>query len=847
MRINYVQDAHKNTHQDIFALIEKPSRYLGSENNCIQKHSKDVSLRFALAFPDLYEIGTSHFGIQILYSILNEKPYIAAERVFAPAMDMEKQLRANKIPLFSLESRRALSEFDIIGFSLLYELNYTNVLNMLDLSAIALRARDRTAQDPLVIAGGPCVCNPEPMAEFFDVMVFGDAEHLILDLTDQFMDWKKRDGKDKTALLQQLAKIKGIYVPSLFDDYAGAEGFQRLRPKQSEYIKVQRAIVPDLEKAPFPQSPVVPFGRPVHDRLKLEISRGCSRGCRFCQAGMIYRPVRERSPENLIKIYEKALKTTGYEDLSLLSLSTADYTCLEQLMGELMQRCQSQRVSISLPSVRAGKLTAHLMNLIKKVRKTGFTIAPEAGSQRLRDVINKNVTYEDVADTIENAFEAGWKVIKLYYMIGLPTETDEDIDAIISMVNRLKTIKGPKHRRGQINVSITTFIPKAHTPFQWAAQIPLETSREKLDKLKSSLKKPGIKLKWQNPQMSFLEGVLARGDRKLSHVIQTAWQNGSRFDGWTDHFDFDLWKKSFEKCRVDMGFYTTRKRRIDEPLPWDHMQSGVCRDFLRKQWETAQQNGKKIIDCRYGKCHQCGVCDFEHIKPVIYDNCSISDSFENHLADKGDDHYQWLLLDYSKLGQSRFFGHLEQTRLFIRAFRKAGVDVRYSGGFHPMARFRFDNPLPLGMESESEQFMALVAKDINCQKLVTQLNSNLPEGLQINSCSVSPGKKIKTVVCDYYKVDFGRIPLDIKSLEYYHLVENWPVCLYGKKANCRNIDLKEHVCRIKLLDDQNVYIKINRMDTFMIRPAVVLDTVFHVSSENQKHIRIRRLAQDKSV
>ena len=405
--------------QDILTRVQKPSRYLGSEVNSVHKRWGEAKLNLVLAFPDLYEIGTSHFGIQILYHLLNRQADISAERVFAPAQDMERLLRQNNLALCSLESQRSLRQFDIIGFSLLYELNYTNVLNMLDLAAIPLRWDQRNDQHPVVIAGGPCVCNPEPMADFFDAMVFGDGEDVIIEMARGWLMWKEGGHADKLSLLQQWSRLEGVYIPRFFQAEYDALGFQQLTVAQGFDGTVSRRVVADLDQAYFPKGPVIPFGKPVHDRLRIEISRGCSRGCRFCQAGMIYRPVRERSPETILALVQEALERTGYDDLSLLSLSTGDYTCLAPLMENLMQQCCGDRVAVSLPSLRAGSLTPRLMELIRSIRKTGFTIAPEAGSQRLRDVINKNITFEDVAATVRDAFEMGWNVIKLYFMIGI--------------------------------------------------------------------------------------------------------------------------------------------------------------------------------------------------------------------------------------------------------------------------------------------------------------------------------------------------------------------------------------------------------------------------------------------
>jgi radical SAM family uncharacterized protein len=569
---------------DILPFVEKPSRYLGSEINAIKKDLNKVKLRFALVFPDLYEIGTSHFGMQILYHLLNRSPDIAAERVFAPGVDMEALLRRSRLPLFTLESHEPIEQFDILGFSLLYELNYTNVLTILDLAGIPFRAAQRDRSHPFIIAGGPCTCNPEPIAEIFDAIVIGDGEQAVLDLAGKWLQWQEDSRREKHDLLKQWSDIEGVYIPSLFEPRIDPDGFQTLIPSLSDYVRIKRAIVADLNQVPFPDKPVVPYGKPVHDRLRIEVSRGCTRGCRFCQAGMIYRPVRERAPQTLMSLAETSIASTGYEDLSLLSLSTGDYGCIIPLMERLMARFASEHVAVSLPSLRAGTLTPDLMQLIKTVRKTGFTIAPEAGSQRLRDVINKNISENEIVETVKDAFNLGWQVIKLYFMVGLPTETTDDLRALVELIKKLRNIKVAKQRKGKINVSIATFIPKPHTPFQWAPQNTLAESEEKISWLKSQLKYPGIRFKWQNPQVSLVEGIWARGDRRLNDLLITAYQKGCRFDGWTDKFKYDLWQEAFAAQGIDPDFYTARRRDVREPLPWDHIDTQVSKEFLQDEW-----------------------------------------------------------------------------------------------------------------------------------------------------------------------------------------------------------------------------------------------------------------------
>ena len=833
---------HNSGIQDILAYVQKPSRYLGTEINRIRKADSGVELRMALAFPDLYEIGTSHFGIQILYHILNQRPEIAAERVFAPDLDMEELLRRKNLPLCTLESRRPLADFDIIGFSLLYELNYTNVLNMLDMAGLRLKAADRLAAQPLVIAGGPCVCNPEPMAEFFDAMVLGDGERVILQMADIWLGWRKSGGSDKHQLLRQWSRLEGVYVPGFFTSNYDSDGFQHLEPKFPDHSRIQRAIVSDLDQAPFPDQPVVPFGRPVHDRLRLEISRGCSRGCRFCQAGMIYRPVRERSPRKLLELARRALDASGYEDLALLSLSTGDYTCLVPLMETLMQHCAGERVAVSLPSIRADTLSPKLMEQIKKVRKTGFTIAPEAGSQRLRDIINKNITFDDVARTVQDAFALGWQVIKLYFLIGLPFESEEDLDAISATVRELKKIKGPRRRRGQINVSLTTFIPKPHTPFQWASQIPLEQSMARLERLKAQLKIRGVQVKWQHPQMSILEGVLARGDRRLAPVMEEALRLGCRFDGWSEQFDFTRWEAAFEKCGLDVSFFTSRRRHLEEPLPWDHVDVGVTRDFLKAQWQDAQ-DGQRLSDCRHGACHQCGVCDFKEIQPRTFQDFSTpvpARDLDLTVEQCGPQ----VELTYNIRDQARFFGHLERANIFARALRRAGIAVQYSQGFHPMPRLSFDNPLPVGMESEAEKMRITVGPGVGCNQIVEGLNRHLPQGLQVVDCGMAAtGERTAHAVADSYQIKLLHAEIDGRMINKFMQSDQWPYERQKSKGRSEVFDLKACIQTMRIENAATLYLVIRRLHQHTIRPTDVLRSVFQFDAEALKSIRVLKLAR----
>lgn len=825
--------------EKLLPFVEKPSRYLGFESNTIKKDLDRVKLRIALAFPDLYEIGTSHFGLQILYHILNSRRDIAAERVYAPGRDMERQLRAGETPLTTLESRYPLGKFDIIGFSLLYELDYTNILTMLDLSGIPFYSTQRGLDMPLVIAGGPCTCNPEPVAELFDAMVVGDGEDVILALADSWICWKENGGKDKTELLDAWSALDGVYIPDHFKARFNRRGFQELLPLKAGYSSIHKSVVGNLDTAPFPDRPVVPFGRPVHDRLRLEISRGCSRGCRFCQAGMIYRPVRERSPQQLLRQADAALNQTGYEDLSLMSLSTGDYTRLDALMAHLMARCEPNRVAISFPSLRAGKLTPELMRMVKKVRKTGFTIAPEAGSQRLRNVINKNISEEAILQTVQDAFDLGWQVIKLYFMIGLPTETQEDVEAITELIATLRKIRAPKKRRGKFNVSVTTFIPKPHTPFQWASQLSLQESRERLAWLKERLRDQRVQFKWQDPRVSLVEGVWSRGDRRLLPVLMTAYQKGCRFDGWTDSFRFDLWETALAEHGVSPDFFNSRARAIDEPLPWDHIDMGIDKQFLLEERSLAT-HGEATPDCRWGDCQGCGVCDFIDIQPRVYDR------FDQTPTSPGtgpETEFNRIRITYSKLDDTRFFGHLEMVNLLLRAFRRAGINVRHTEGFHPKPKVSFSDPLPIGIESEEEAFDIWLPVESDPETVFDMVNAQLPDGLRLVDVRIATGRLgAHRTGAHTYVVNHPDPLFKEECVVAFHAADHAIVEKLDRKGRLQKRDLKDMVLQIELLSPVLLSMVVKQEPGKTLRPAEILMHVFGLSQEDVQRARVLKKA-----
>ena len=588
----------------ILPRVERPARYTGQEWNAIVKDWDSATVRLALIYPDTYEIGMSNLGLAILYDLVNAQPEMLAERAYAPWTDMETSMRGAGIPLFSLESRHPLRGFDILGFSLQYELTYTNVLNMLDLAGIPLRTSQRSAADPLVIGGGSGAYNPEPLADFFDLFVIGEGEHVLLRLLRAYQEAKKA-GEDKQDFLHQAASIPGIYVPSLYEVRYHTDGcVAEIRPQVPE---APPRIVKQMA-CPLPPPPtrlIVPYIDTVHDRAMIEIQRGCTQGCRFCQAGMIYRPLRERPIPEILSSVEEMLAATGFEELSLISLSSSDYSRIEELVAQLLARYGSRHLALSLPSLRTDAFSVALADMIQTGRKTGLTFAPEAGSQRLRDVINKNVTEEDLLRTAETAFQRGWRHLKLYFMIGLPTETEEDIDAIADLVRKVQRVgRQARGGRAEVNISLATFVPKPHTPFQWLPMEDLAVVKARQTRLRRALQGREFNLSWHAPHSTLLEAVLCRGDRRLGRVIERAWAAGARFDAWDEHFKYSLWEEAFRAEGLEPFFYSSRLREADELFPWDHISAGLDRAYLWEEYQRAMR-GETTPDCR-ALCLDCG-------------------------------------------------------------------------------------------------------------------------------------------------------------------------------------------------------------------------------------------------
>ncbi|MEE8186015.1 MAG: TIGR03960 family B12-binding radical SAM protein [Thermodesulfobacteriota bacterium] len=854
--------------KDYLPLVQRPARYTGGEINSVKKDLSTVKLKFVLAFPDVYEIGMSHMGLQILYQILNMRPDIACERVYSPWPDMETLLREKEIVLSTLESEIPLKNSDIVGFSLQHELSYTNVLNILDLGGIPLYARERGDKDPLVIGGGPSTFNPEPVADFFDAFLVGDGEEAILEVADILID-ANDENAGREEKLKRLSRIEGVYIPSYFDvSYNDDWTIKEIRPLFHGYEKVRKRTTPDLNKVPATTRPVVPFVQAIHNRLGFEIARGCTRGCRFCQAGIIYRPVRERDPDEILRIIEESLNNTGYDELSLLSLSTGDYSCIEELLVRLMEMLTERKVAVSLPSMRVGTLSPRLAEEIKKVRKTGFTLAPEAGTERLRRVINKGINERDLIETISNVFSLGWRTIKLYFMIGLPTERDEDISAIVKLaeeVNRSSRRKGPHHN---VTASISTFIPKPHTPFQWESQIDIKRCRDRQSFLRKELKKRRFDFKWQDAEMSLLEGLFSRGDRRLASVIKRAFDKGCRFDAWGDQFKFDIWEGILKEEGVDIAFYLYRRRPRDEVFPWNHIDTGVNREFLWEEYGKAVGTTEGMIveetpDCKVGICSTCGICDFKTIKNITFykdvsgegskvfepqEPCNISQRSKEQILktkvhEPGVRHKETpvrIRLSFTKTGDMRFLSHLEMATVFIRAVNRVGLPIRYSRGFHPLPQITFSPPIPLGLESITEYVELMLDECMEIDDIIENLNGTLPDGLK-----VLLGKKIPlnlpslsdTIKENEYIIFVDKAPaglnIDLQKINYLIkelLIKKSLVIIQEREKKIRKIDIIPFLKNISFKKDQSsLHLTLRKVNGRSVKPHEIIASLLGIS------------------
>ena len=798
-------------YEELLPFVKKPSQYLGDEVNSIKKDLKKVEASIALVFPDLYEIGMSHLGLKILYHIVNKREEFAAERVFAPDLDYEELLRGKSIPLASLENKMPLSRFDIVGFTMQYEMSYTNILNILDLGHIPLLSKDRGEEYPLVIGGGPCAYNPEPLADFFDCFIIGDGEEIVIEFLDLFIESKKKK-ETKNMVLRRLGELKGVYIPSLFEiEYFEDGAVKGIIHENNRHKKIEKRVLHNLNKTDYPIAPVVPFSKLAHDRISIEIDRGCTQACRFCQAGYIYRPTRERTVEKVLELAENTINRTGYSEISLLSLSSGDYSKIGKLLPELIRSFSSSNVFLSLPSLQPATIKKSLIDCMGSRSKGGITIAVESGSQRLRNVLNKKITEEEVVTAAENFAQAGWQSIKLYFMVGLPTETEDDLEEIYLICKKVFSRARQKNSKFKtLNIGISFFVPKSHTPFQWSSQNNLDEMERKIKILRSKFRsRSKYKVSWQDPKVSFLEGVFARGDRRLGKVLLNAFRNGCKFDGWSERFDFESWMSAFKKARIEPTFYTQKKLNENEVFPWDLIDIGVKKEYLFQEYLKSK---KEIIekDCRKEKCINCGLektcSDIEKIELLGYkdeESPSLTEACERN-NDPVPQHFSGPIFKYrvqfTKTSLARFLSHFEMTSLLFRALRRAKISVAYSKGFHPRPRVSFDFALPVGMESKEEFFDMLSTVEMIPEIIMGKLSSEMPLGMGI--CSIA------------------EIPLNSKPLSVINNKIQFKIYINGINE-IQPMDLSLHEKRLA------EFLSLNKVNLFSERDEEVEEIIFN--------------------
>jgi len=736
--------AHSSSVLDELILAaQKPSRYVGSELGAVVKDLGAADITFALAFPDTYEVGMSNLGFRLLYHALNDRPGVACERVFLPWPDLEAMLRERKLPLFTLESRAAVRDFDVLGVTLQFELCATSVLALLDLAGIPLLTRERGPKDPVVLGGGPYAMNPEPMGDFFDAFAVGEGEEVVHEIADAVKAWKG-SGASRAELLRALAGIPGVYVPSLFAPRydPATRALAALEPLLPGYEKVTRRVMPDLDALSVSayERPIVPFMQTVHDRLPIELQRGCTRGCRFCQVGMITRPTRQRSPKNVLRLAETGLAASGYEEVGLLSLSSGDYGCLNPLLDEFLERWEGERIAMSLPSLRTETMNDALAKKIARIRKTGFTLAPEAATERMRAVINKGNREEDLLRAVESIFQNGWSVLKLYFMIGLPEETDDDVVAIARLAKRCLHAARRALPKGQgsatLHLGASTFVPKPFTPFQWEPMIGGDETRRRQQLITAELggRNGAIQFKPHDARPAAIEGALALGDRRVGTAILAAFRAGQRLDGWSEWFDEQRWQDAFREMErvhgVGLAFFAHRRRPLDEVLPWDRVDCGVTKPYLQKQLAAAR-NQAEVVDCVLAPCTVCGACDYEVVKNRVYEAKDYVPEPPRPPRPPEPETRTHVRIRYTKTGRLVALSHLETMHAILRALRRAGLPMAYSQGYHPKPKVSFGPALPVGIESHCEYLDLELVGIQDPAGIAARIAAALPPGLAL--------------------------------------------------------------------------------------------------------------------
>jgi radical SAM family uncharacterized protein/radical SAM-linked protein len=830
--------------EPILPNVLRPGRYVGNELNAVQKNRNDVEVRFVLAFPDVYEIGMSHVGFEILYHVLNRHDWIAAERVYSPWTDMETWMRRLGVPLFSLETKTAVRRADVLGVTLQYELHYTNVLNLLDLSGIPIRSAERGERDPLVVAGGPCAFNPEPLADFLDAVVLGDGEEAAVEVAE-LVRRKKRERWNRSRTLKALSKLHGVYVPSLYREGRDAEGrFLGLVPLDPEAPqRVTANTVSRLKPEYYPTKPLVPLIEVTHDRFSLEIMRGCTRGCRFCNAGSIYRPVRFRPIEELVRQAKEVISNTGYDEVSLVSLSTSDYPNLSDLLFGLQNLFRDEFISVSFPSLRPDTFTPEMADFASGLRKSGLTLAPEAGTQRLRDVINKNNTEADLLRAMEIAYERGWRHVKLYFMIGLPTETRDDLEGIASLIGKVVAL-GRRFGRKEISASLSPFSPKPQTPFQWEAQDPVPILEEKIRFLKQRIQWREVKLSWRDPAVSRLETALGRGGRETASAVFNAWKAGARFDAWTDLFKHDVWQNAFEQSGISIE-NACSARNSGDVQPWDHLGKGMTRQFFLLE-RTRALSQTVTEDCTRGACSDCGLnetagCSGQRRKIVQPGGGRTVSSAIQKIGTPKTEAAMRVRMAYRKDSGVRFTSHLDVLRIFVRAFRRARIRLALTHGFHAHPRLSPGPPLPLGFTSRAE-YLDFDVLDHIPSAFERAFNPHLPKGLEVFQHAVIPDKTPAldgSITLAGYSATWEGPP------EYASLKPKIEAVLAKNSCRVRR-EKKEVDIRLSIAElaasAEGVFMLIRIGTPESARAKEVLDSLFEAYEDPPKSYRIERTA-----